>query len=95
MVAVLFLGLPDTARTKKVITKNTLSLEQTLLAMAVDGINVLLWSKSKDGQKGRNRPKSILDMLRGYKEEKECEAFSTPQELMDYFESIEKGEKNG
>jgi len=91
-VAVLFLGLGDNSRTKKKLRGDRLTLEQTLLAMIADGINFLCWSKTKDAQKGKNKPKSILDTLRGVEKEKEVEAFKTPQELMAYFDAIERGE---
>lgn len=36
------------------------SLEAQLAGAQVDVLNLLWWSKTKDGQKGRHRPKSVL-----------------------------------
>lgn len=30
-------------------------------ALQLDALNLLVWQNSKDGQKGRNKPKSILE----------------------------------
>lgn len=35
------------------------SLSEHLLAESVDSLRMLLWAKTKDGQKNRNRPKPI------------------------------------
>lgn len=38
-------------------------LETTLLASIVDRLSLSLWLKTKDGQKGVNRPASIAELL--------------------------------
>ena len=40
------------------------SFDTYLLAQAVDALNVLCWMKTKDGEKGRNRPFMISDKLK-------------------------------
>lgn len=51
-----------------------------LLATCADALKLLLWQNTKDGQKGRNAPKSILASL--IAEEKETGAgFDTPEEF--------------
>ncbi|WYJ90905.1 hypothetical protein A5888_002673 [Enterococcus sp. 9E7_DIV0242] len=40
-------------------------LETTLLAGIADRLSVLVWSETKDGQRGKNKPKFILDSLSG------------------------------
>lgn len=35
------------------------TLDSHLLAEVVDRLGLLLWAKTKDGQKGRNRPKPV------------------------------------
>lgn len=56
-------GLPDDSRSKKLMSKQKVSLETYLQAQAVDALNMLVWSKTKDGQHNRNRPKSIAQSL--------------------------------
>lgn len=41
----------------------TLTVEAMLLAMLVDRTGLILWTQTKDAQKGRNRPKSVLEQL--------------------------------
>jgi len=41
-----------------------------LLALIVDGVNMLVWQNTKDGHKGRNRPKSVYKLLTEPPEEK-------------------------
>ncbi len=41
----------------------SISFETTLLAGIADKLSVLIWSKTKDAQKGANKPKLILNEL--------------------------------
>lgn len=56
-------GLPADSRSKKLMSKQKVSLDTYLQAQAVDALNMLVWSKTKDGQHNRNRPKSIAQSL--------------------------------
>lgn len=67
-VAVLAFGLPDNARVKRLVN-NGLSTTDLLLALAVDYLGLLVWFQTKDGQKNRNRPKSIYKELTKVKQE--------------------------
>ena len=40
-----------------------------------------MWSKTKDGQKGRNQPKSIVDSINNPIREKEGMSFNTGEEF--------------
>lgn len=40
-----------------------LTTAETLLAAAVDRLSMLVWMQSKDGQRGKNRPRSILSEI--------------------------------
>ncbi len=62
LVAVLASGLPDNSRIKKKISGKTLSLTDFFVASILDGVRVLVWSKTKDAEKGRNFPKSVVEM---------------------------------
>lgn len=44
-------------------------LETILLAKICDNTSYLLWFNSEDGQKGKNRPKSILNSMLNIQEE--------------------------
>lgn len=59
-VADLAANLPDDAASwRSIEERNRWSVSAHLLATVVDQLNLLLWSKTKDGEKGRNRPSSI------------------------------------
>lgn len=45
------------------LSGQTLTLDEVLMTSIIDRLNLLLWSKTKDAEKGRNKPKSILDDL--------------------------------
>lgn len=60
-VAALSVGLRDDSRIKMKLSGVTVSTDTMLLAAAVDRLSLLVWMKTKDAEKGRNRPKSILD----------------------------------
>lgn len=83
--AVLACGLPADSRTVRKLSGQKLSVTDTLLAMAVDKLAFLVWSKTKDGYKNRNRPESVLLKLTG-KEKKE-----TSEHMV--FASVEEFEK--
>lgn len=71
LVATLVVGLDDSSRIKRKISKTKLTLEQSLLAFIADGINILIWQKTKDGSKGKNKPESIYKKLMGLEKKKE------------------------
>lgn len=62
-VAVFSCGLRENSRIKMKLSEQQVPLDTLLLAGLNDRLNVLLWYKTKDGQKGKNSPTSILDSL--------------------------------
>lgn len=79
-VATFCVGLRDDSRTKMKINNLPVSFETVLLAMIADRLGFLVWSKSKDAEKGFNRPKSIVQSL--FKcESNENIAFSNAEEF--------------
>ena len=68
-VAVFSLGLRDSSRIKLKMTNNSFDFDTMLLAGILDKVNLLFWSKTKDAEKNKNRPLSIVDMLTGNKKE--------------------------
>jgi len=63
LVAVLCSGLSNDSRIKRKIANRKVSLEEFLIAALVDRVSLLVWAKTEDAQKGRNKPKSILSIL--------------------------------
>lgn len=65
MVAVFSYGLKEDSRIKMKLSGQTVPSETLLLASMVDKLNTLVWFKTKDGQKGKNAPPSIVSLLTG------------------------------
>ncbi|WP_429968705.1 DUF5361 domain-containing protein [Enterococcus sp. DIV0765a] len=63
MVAVFSCGLRETSRIKMKLSGQKIPLDTILLAGISDNLRLLLWTKTKDGQKNVNRPESILHKL--------------------------------
>lgn len=53
------------------------SAELSVLALIYDKLSLLLWAQSKDGQKNRNRPKSLYEMLNPKRREQDLMSFET------------------
>lgn len=78
-VAIFSIGLRDDSRIKMKLSGAKVSPNILLLSGIIDRLNLLLWSKTKDGAKGVNKPKSILEHL--YKTESEVSAFTSGKEF--------------
>lgn len=63
LAAALASGLRDGSRIKMAMSGATIGSDTALLAAAVDRLSLLVWSKTKDAEKNRNKPKSMLAML--------------------------------
>ena len=61
--AALAVGLRDDSRIKMKLSGAKAPAEIILLASMVDKLSLLVWAKTKDAEKGRNRPKSLLSIL--------------------------------
>jgi len=79
MVAVFACGLKDSSRIKIKISGSKVSPEILMLTGIVDRLNLILWTKTKDAQNGRNRPKSVLDTM--FKKESEVSAFASGKDF--------------
>lgn len=85
--AVLCSGLRDDSRVKQKLSDTPINLDQILLARMVDELAFLVWAKTKDGQKNRNRPQSILKALTGQKED-EVKAFRSAEDFRSMWDAI-------
>ena len=81
--AALASGLRDDSRIKMKISGAPADRTTILLASAVDRLTWLAWSKTKDAEKGRNRPESIVAKIieAGQKKEPEYMSFRTTEEF--------------
>lgn len=97
-VAVFASGLSETSRIKKVLSGQKEDLDTLLLAGIYDTVRLLFWTKTKDGQAGRNRPNSVTQALEGSKAEREERVFSSGEEFERAMRALEieiGGEEHG
>ena len=85
LVATLSVGLREDSRIKKKITGVSISAEQMLMAIMADNLQFLAWTKTKEAEKGKGRPDSILQKLLGNdKKSDDLLTFKTPDEYEEY-----------
>lgn len=89
-IATLTAGLPDGSRIKRKRSGYAATLEQMLLAHIVDNTAMTMWLLSADGQKGINRPASMLAVILGDAKEKKPEtmAFDSPEDFREAWRKI-------
>ncbi len=82
-VALLACGLREDSRIKQKINGTQVPVNTLLLAHIVDRLSILIWQKTKDGQRGRNKPESIVEMMINANKRKtnHVDAFETPEEF--------------
>lgn len=88
-------GLPPDSRVFRGLN-NFKNVDNTILIAGIyERLDLLLWSKTKDGQKNRNRPKSIIDSLSVKSKEKDHSNFTSVEDFekrrQEIIKKIEKG----
>ena len=71
----------EDSRIKLKMAGQKVKFDTILLASIVDRLSLLVWAKTKDGQNGRNKPKSIVDGINKPVQEKEEVVFATSEEF--------------
>lgn len=74
--AILAEGLRNDSRIKVKLSGAARDENTMILAAIFDAVRVLVWSKTKDAERGRNRPKSLVESLVG-KQSGESDIIST------------------
>lgn len=90
-LATLSCGLRENSRIKMAIREDKLDYNMILLAKIFDGIQLLLWQNTKDGSKGRNKPKSILNDFIKEKKTIKGVAITSEEFLKNYKKIFKKG----
>lgn len=91
LLATLSVGLRDDSRIKMKLSNSKVTLDTLLLASILDNTRMLLWAQSKDAQKGRNRPKSIVEQLLKTERPKVYKGTNSIEEFKKERERIMKG----
>ncbi|WP_307255486.1 DUF5361 domain-containing protein [Moryella indoligenes] len=96
LVATFACGLREDSRTMMALSGNKVSVDTFLKATMADRLNDLAWMQTEDGQRGVNRPGSILQKLMGTEEEQEqLMTFGSGEEYEMYREKLLRGDANG
>lgn len=64
-LARLAVGLREDSRIKMRLSGRTSTMEDLIMAAALDRLSMLVWFQTKDGNGGVNRPKSMVAVLLG------------------------------
>lgn len=90
-------GLRNNSRIKMKMSGIEYPLDTLFLASAVDRLSYLVWANTKDGQKGKNRPKSVYEILCGdnTKKENAYKTFNTFDDFIKYRKNILERTNNG
>lgn len=91
LVATLCFGLQSNSRVKMKLSNSKITLEQTLLARIADELAFQSWTKTKDGQKNRNRPPSMLKAMLEEDKKDETVVFNTLEDFNAAWENIING----
>lgn len=94
-IATLCCGLPSDSRTIRKINNQNYSTEELMLMNIVDKLSLIWWSKTKDGQKNRNRPQLIAEMLNKTNSSKDKMIFNSANEFEAKRRKIIEEKKNG
>lgn len=79
--AVFVCGLRADSRIMMKISDSKLPLDTLLLAGVADRLSIMLWQNTKDGQKGKNQPVSIVDQLTKKQIEREEVSFESGKDF--------------
>ena len=88
-------GLRADSRIGMKMSNSKITTDQTLLALIADTTKAIAWLNSKDGAKGINRPKSLLESMIGDMETQDSimETFDCGQDFDDQWIRLTGGEK--
>lgn len=95
-VATLACGFPYGSRTNRAALGIKVSFGDLLAAAAVDRLSILVWEQTKDGQKGRNKPKMLVEsLLSSQGQNRENETYDTPEAFEAARRKLQGGDENG
>lgn len=94
LVAVFAFGLKDNSRIKMKLNEQTVPMETILLASISDKLSTLIWFQTEDGQKGKNRPFSLVDLFtnkNNRETKKDVIVFNSGEDFVDQRQRLLKG----
>lgn len=82
LIATLVNGLREESRVRRRINNVSDVDSKIIMAGCFDRLSLLVWSKTKDAQKGHNPPASLLDIIMKKEEEQKNMTFDNIDEFM-------------
>lgn len=83
-IAILACGLPENSRVMKKLAGVPVDINTSLLAGIFDRCSYLLWAKTKNAEKNRNRPPSIYDAIMSGGKQENSALFDSPEDFEAY-----------
>ncbi len=80
-VAVFSVGLEEDSRIRKSMEGRNISNSNLIQAAILDRLSILVWMKTKDGQKGINKPQMMVNLLTEKPKESNELSFETSEEF--------------
>lgn len=82
VIARLASGLREDSRIRMKMSGQKLTMKDGLLALIFDTVNWLAWTKTRNAEHGKNRPKSLFNSLtRSDVQKEKVKGFATPEEF--------------
>lgn len=94
-VAIFATGLNANSRIMMKLSGLKVPTDIILLAGITDRLSLLVWSKTKDAEKGKNKPTSILASLYDNDKESDISTFTSGKEFEDARQDIINKSKGG
>lgn len=95
-IAVFSVGLSNNSRIKLKLNNQSIPIDTLLLAGISDKLSILLWRSTKDGQKGKNQPNSIVETLLNVgPKEKDVIGFNSIEDFVNKRNELLKNIKKG
>lgn len=95
-IAVFSVGLSNNSRIKMKLNNQSIPIDTLLLAGISDKLSILLWRSTKDGQKGKNQPNSIVETLLNVgPKEKDVIGFNSIEDFVNKRNELLKNIKKG
>lgn len=95
LLGILVSGLRDDSRLVQKASGVKTNDTELLMASILDGVNFLVWAKTRDAEKGRNRPKSVVEKLIIKEKDPDIMTFATAEEFDRAMERFNRENQDG
>jgi hypothetical protein len=90
-IAIFAKGLRENSRIRMKMSQSKFNVKESLLAGILDRLTLILYSKTKDAEKGKNYPKLLLDEA---EKKEDLQGFTSSEDFEKMRERIIKGGVN-